>query len=236
MTPGCERAIAIRSATRARSASTRSFGYDAAVSSSASTPSTGASPSGSSVVENSSRSGSAETDSSAPCPCSSWAISVWSCDAVPSRTAPDSTDVRAVWVAAARALAAAKGTRSRSSTSGTPSRGTTTFSPVGSTVSVTAGAGWGRGSPSGGISDRSSAGAVIRGPRGVVSEAIDVGGCSSGTPGRAQLQHRRGARIQSPGGDLHLLGGDGGQPGGVLTGQLGAAVDQLGGGEGERAA
>ena len=42
--------------------------------------------------------------------------------------------------------------------------------------------------------------------------------------------------IQPPGGGLHLVGGDGGQPGGELAGQLGPPVDQLGGGEAERAA
>src|SRR3712207_7943807 len=51
------------------------------------------------------------------------AMPVASCAPVPSRTAPESTAERAVCCAAVRAVAAAKGTRNRSSTSGTPGRG-----------------------------------------------------------------------------------------------------------------
>jgi hypothetical protein len=165
MVPGWDRAMAIRSATLSRSPSTPSSGYVAPVSSSASTPITGPRPSVSSVVPSRSRSASTDTDSSAPWPCNSWAMPVWSCVAVPSRTAPESTELLAARSSASGAVAAANGTRSRSSISGTPARGTTTTRrPLGSVDSCAWGTGCGRGSPSGGTRERSSE-AVIGLPR-----------------------------------------------------------------------
>ena len=143
-------------------------------------PSTGDRPPGSSVVANSSRSGSVDTESSAPWPCSSSAMAFWSCAAVPSRTAPDSTEARAVCTPRRRAVGAANGTRSRSSISGTPGRGTTTTRrPLGSVVSSAAGTGWGRGSPSGGTRDRSSCAVIERPPVARSSSTAAVSGSSA---------------------------------------------------------
>src|SRR3712207_4049090 len=149
------------------------------------------------------------------------AMPVASCAPVPSRTAPESTAERAVCCAAVRAVAAAKGTRNRSSTSGTPGRGTTTNRrPLGSVSSVTASSGCGRGSPSGGT----STGALTSPPRRRSSAAFAAllrsrtsSQWRSSTSSRGtQLEDRDGARVQPPGGGLHLLGANGGQPGGEL--------------------
>src|SRR5918994_1088875 len=139
---------------------------------------------------------------------------VWSCSAVPSRTAPESTEPRAVCSPASAAVVAAKGTRRRSSISGTPGRGTTTRRrPPGRVDSTAAGTGCGRGSPSGGGKGKGKA----PGP----PPPRPAGG---------------GAGIQVAGGGLHLVGGHGGEAGGELAGELRAAVHQLRGSEPERAA
>ena len=122
--------------------------------------------------------------------CSSSAMPVWSCAAVPSSTAPESTRAarrcaRPRPAPSARRTAPAAAARS----AGRRGAGTTTSrSPLGSVVSCASGTGCGRGSPSGGISDRSSVGAHRRPPRG------------------AQLQDGGGVRDPARGPRPHLLG------------------------------